>query len=323
MGKKLTGSALPRARHCAWPYRDDVSYPERPRTQASDDGTDVHTMLEHYLAGESIPAMGPRAQMIFQQVLLGFGGPEGCTPEPAYAIDVETGEARLLGTRLDRNYPELSANEVALTADWVRVTETAVDVGDLKTGFAGHVSHPRENLQLLAGCYAAAKVEKKSTAFARILIAREDEYVPLFARLDGGWMEAVLTELREIHFRTRLPSPAVAGEHCQFCPALGACPQTAQLAVLAPGDAVRWTTESLGPENDAKMILHLPLLEKAVEAIKDSLKQRAPIQLPNGKVWRETKQKRTYPDKTKLEQLPGYADTLRETEVSVYRQVKA
>lgn len=323
MGTKLTGSALPRARHCAWPYRDDVSFPERPRTQSADDGNDVHTMLEHYLAGEAVPAMGPRAQLIFQQVLQGFGGPEGCIPEPAYAIDVQTGEARLLGTRLGRAYPELKPSEVALTTDWVRVTETAVDVGDLKTGYAGHVSHPRENLQLLAASYAAAKVSGRTVAFARILIAREDEYVPLFARLDGDWMAEVLTELREIHFRTQLPSPAVPGEHCQFCPALGACPQTAQISLLAPGDGVRWTTESLSAENDAKMVLHLPLVEKAVEAIKDALKQRAPIQLPNGKVWKETKQERTYPDKAKLEQLPGYDQCLRKTEVSVYRQVKS
>ncbi len=323
MPKNLTGSALPRARHCAWPYRSDVSYPERESSRAADDGTEVHTMLECYLAGEQIPAMGPRAQMIFQQVLIGFGGPEGCIPEPAYAIDVDTGDARLLGNRLKREYPELKASEIALTADWVRLSETAVDVGDLKTGFAGHVSHPRENLQLLAGCYAAAKVAKRDVAFARILIAREDEYVPLFARLDGGWMSEVLTELREIHFRTRLPSPAVAGEHCQFCPALGACPQTAQLALLEPGDGVRWTTECLSAENDAKMVMHLPLVEKALEAVKDALKQRSPIQLPNGKVWRETKQKRTYPDRSKLELLPGYTDTLRETEVSVYRQVKS
>ena len=153
------------------------------------------------------------------------------------------------------------------------------------------MAHPRENLQLLAVAYAAAKYAKKQVAVVRILIAREDESVPLFARMDGDWMERVLAELREIYFRTQLPSPAVPGEHCSFCPALGACPQTAQLSLIEPGDAVRWTTQHISPENDAKMVTHLPLLEKAVEAIRDSLKQRAPIQLPNGKVWRETKQK--------------------------------
>ena len=322
MGTKLTGSALPRARHCAWPYREDVDYPERPRTQAADDGTEVHSMLEHWLAGEPVPAMGPRAQMIFEQVKAAFVQPSG-TPEPAFAIDLDTGEARLIGIRLNREYGELGPSEIALTTDWFRVDDASVEVGDLKTGHAGHVVHPRENLQLLAAAYAVAKFAKKTVAIVRVLIAREDEHVPLFARLDGEWMDEVLAELREIHFRTRLPSPAVPGEHCSFCPALGACPQTAQLSLLAPGDGVRWTTESVSPENDAKMVLHLPLVEKAVEAIRDSLKQRAPIHLPNGKVWRETKQTRTYPDKAKLEQLPGYAGCLRETEVSVYRQVKS
>jgi hypothetical protein len=321
MGTKLTGSQLPRARHCAWPYREDVSFPERPRTQAADDGTEVHSMLEHWLAGEPVPAMGPRAQMIFEQVKLALGKPSGM-PEPAFAIDLETGDARLIGIRLDRNYGDLKPSEIALTSDWCRVDDNLVEIGDLKTGHAAHVAHPRDNLQLLANAYAAAKWSGKTIALVRILIAREDESVPLFARMDGGWMDAVLAELREIHFRTQLPSPAVPGEHCSFCPALGACPQTAQLSLIEPGDAVRWTTQSLSAENDAKMVMHLPMLEKAVEAIRDSLKQRAPIQLPNGKVWRETKQKRTNAVKSELEKLPGYSACLRESEISVYRQVK-
>lgn len=321
MGTRLTGSQLPRARHCAWPYREDVTYTPRPVGRAAEEGTEVHSMLEHYLAGEPLPATSPRAQLIFEQVRGRIELP--ALPEPAFALNVQTGEARLIGSRLNREYGELAPGEIAMSGDWLKVTDDAVEVGDLKTGFAAHVAHPRENLQLLAVAYAAAKTYGKRIALVRILIAREDEAVPLYSRLDGEWMESVLAELQEIAFRTQLPSPAVPGEHCQFCPALGACPQTAQLSLLAPGDAVRWTTECLSAENDAKMVIHLPMLEKAVEAIKDSLKQRAPIQLPNGKVWRETKQKRTYTDKAKLEQLPGYEGCLRETEVSVYRQVKS
>lgn len=322
MGTKLTGSALPRARHCAWAYRDDVSYPERPRRQDADDGTEVHTMLEHLLAGEPIPSMGPRAQLIFQQVRPHFAA-VGYLPEPAYAINVTTGAARLIGSRLNRAYGELHADEIALTTDWSTTVGDDVEVGDLKTGFAGHVAHPRENLQLLTAAYAACKVVGKTTAIVRILIAREDESVPLFSRLDGDWMRPLLEELREIHFRTRLPSPAVPGEHCQFCPALGACPQTQQLALIEGGP--KWTTESISPENDALMVTHLPMLEKAVDAIKDALKSRAPIYLPSGKVWKETFKKMPGFDKKKAEQLLGsrYAECLKEFECSNgYRQVK-
>lgn len=313
---RLTASALPRARHCAWPYRSDVSYPERPVSREADEGTDVHEMLEHYLAGDEVPIMGPRALLIFEQVLK--ADIKG-TPEVAFAIDVETGEARVIGSRLKRNYGELKDSEIALTVDWV----TGGEVGDLKTGYAGHVAHPRENLQLLTGCYAACKVARTTSGLARIVIAREDEFVPLQAVLEGQeWMDAVLAELREIHFRTRLPSPAVAGEHCSFCPALGACPQTAQATALVAGP--RWTTEALSLENDQQMVLHLPMLKKAVEAIEDALKARGPIHLPNGKVWRETTKKIRTADKSLLEQLPGYQDCLREKEVSGgWRQVKA
>ena len=278
-------------------------------------------MLERYLAGESVPAMGPRAQLIFEQVKLGISPP--ALPEPAFAIDVATGAARLIGSRLNRNYGELGQDEIALTTDWVRVDDDSVEVGDLKTGYAGHVAHPRENLQLQAAAYAAAKVNGKRLAIAKILIAREDEFVPLFARFEGDWMEGLLVELREIHFRTRLPSPAVAGEHCQYCPALGACPQTQQLAVIEGGP--QWSTQSISPENDALMVIHLPMLEKAVEAIKDALKQRAPIQLPNGKIWKETFRTTRVLDKQKVEALLGarYPECLREIEHSGgFRQVK-
>jgi hypothetical protein len=335
MGTRLTGSALSRAKFCAWPYREDVSFPERPSGRAADDGTEVHSMLEHWLAGEPVPAMGPRAQLIFEQVKLAFDNDNtGSLPEPAYAIDVQTGEARLIGSRLNREYGALGPNEVALTTDWVRAPETmSMEVGDLKTGFAGHVAHPRENLQLRAAAYAVAKVAGVTTAVARILIAREDEFVPLFAKFEGPeWMAEILAEMREIHFRTQLPSPAVPGEHCQWCPALGACPQTTQLAKLdetATGETpVVWTTESISSENDAKMVIHLPLIKKAIDAIESSLKERAGsegIALPNGKVWRETRKTMRVLDKEKVERLlgenlPGF---MKEIETSNgFRQVK-
>lgn len=314
MPRNLTGSALSRAKHCAWPYRSDVSYPERESGRAADEGHDIHEMLECYLAGEEVPLKGPRAMLVFEQVLkASIRG----RPEVAFAIDVQSGGARVIGERLKRNYGKLSDSEIALTVDWWDGEE----VGDLKTGYAGHVAHPRENLQLLAGTYAACRVSGKEVGIARIVIAREDEFVPLFARLDGDWMKEVLGELREIHYRTRLPSPAVAGEHCQFCPALGACPQTEQVTALVAGP--RWTTEMVSRENDQQMVLHLPMLKKAVEAIEDALKARGPIELPNGKVWRETTRKIRVADKSKLEQLPGYESCLVEREVSGgFRQVK-
>jgi hypothetical protein len=317
MGTRLTGSALPRARHCAWPYRLDVVYPERPSGQAAEDGVETHTMLEHWLEGEPVPAMGPRPQTIFEQVKAYFGEPGRRRAEVAFAIDLETGAARVIGYRLGRQYGALKDSELALTVDWAGEGE----VGDLKTGFAGHVAHPRENLQLQAAAYALAKTQGLTAVIAKVLIAREDETVPLFAKIDD--FDAILAELREIHFRTQLPSPAVAGEHCQFCPALGACPQTTHLAVLEGGSAVKWTTECLSTENDAAMVMHLPMLEKAVDAIKEALKQRGPIQLPNGKIWKETFRKIVTADKKKLEQLPGYAACLSEKEVSNgFRQVK-
>lgn len=323
MGTRLTGSALPRARHCAWPYRLDVVYPEREQRQDATEGQETHSMLEHWLAGEEVPSMGPRAQTIFEQVKAYFKEPGGRAPEAAFAIDVETGEARILGYRMGRKYGPLKDSEIALTVDWAGDDE----VGDLKTGFAGHVAHPRENLQLLAGAYALAKVKKLDSVFVKILIAREDEVVPLWAKLDGGWMDSVLAELREIHFRAQLPSPAVAGEHCQFCPALGACPQTAQAGALmgaanADQPAVRWGTEFVSAENDAAMVMNLTMLEKAIDAVKDALKRRGPITLPNGKVWRESISKRRVLDKEALERTIDTTPYYRDIEIKSWRQMK-
>lgn len=316
MTTPLTGSQLDRARYCAWPYRDDVSYPERESGRAADEGTEVHSMLEQYLSGEEVVAASPRAQLIFNQVKHHVSPP--AMSEPAFAIDVATGAARHIGNRINRQYGKLGPNEIALTTDWCKPGE----VGDLKTGFAGHVKHPRENIQVLSAAYAWAKVNGESTMIGRILIGREDECIPIFSKFDGDWMEQTLTELREIHYRTRLPSPAVAGEHCQFCPALGACPQTAHTQALVAGP--KWSTERISLENDQQMVIHLPMLKKAVEAIEEALKKRGPLMLPNGKVWRETTKRIVTADKSKVEQLPGYAACLTEKEVSNgWRQVKA
>ena len=66
-------------------------------------------------------------------------------PEVAYALDLRTGRAREIGRGINRAYGELSDDEIAGTADAVKLlSPTTVYVGDFKSGW-GWVPRARDN----------------------------------------------------------------------------------------------------------------------------------------------------------------------------------
>ncbi len=126
-------------------------------------------------------------------------------------------------------------------------------------------------------------------------------------------------------------SEPVLGDHCTYCPALGACPATRQgIELVAPQslNAVRWTTDFLSLQNDSAMVEQLPAVKKALEAIETALKGRYAggpgLLLPNGKVWKEILSKRDGFDAKKAAELLGdrAAECAKTSEYTQFRQVK-
>ena len=148
--------------------------------------------------------------------------------------------------------------------------------------------------------------------------------------------------LREIdaQFRARASLEAKAGEHCRYCPALGACPETGRAVQAAtvswsgerkvelPARAV-FTTEFVSKENDARLVEEISAIKKMLESVEDALKERAKLAggvvLPSGKIWKPVLCRRTALDREKVEeylgdQLPSYMKT---TEYEQFKLVKA
>lgn len=292
----LTGSRLPIAQHCGWAFRSDVSYPERPRTQAADTGHEVHEALAAFINRDGPTELTPVSHALAVVAMKWWPAVarREFEAEIAYAYNLDTRKARVLGRNIGREYEKHGAGprDICCSTDYSGQARLGVGlVGDWKTGFAAHVDPVMENLQLKFGgmCHAMAHGEDTvELEIARISL----EGIRAESGLMGPFELSLMQSLVHQVVDSLAGSEAVPGEHCSWCPALGACPATkAALSMVGPRTAAQWTTEFLSLANDAAMVEALPALEKAVDAVKDALKARYAggpgLLLPDGKVWKE------------------------------------
>lgn len=336
MPEPITGSKLPIARHCAWWAREDALYPKRESSSAARAGTRMHDAFASYVEHRVFPPLTADQRVLADHMRDWWGqraAATGWEAEVSYAIDAKSAKARRLGKQLNRDYGELSRDEIALTVDYQWIESGSPVVGDWKTGFGAHVEPARDNLQLLAGGAA----------------------VSMASGLDGCWLEiAHVTEngvrcrdnveryfasplvlhaaMREIAFiQANIPgSTAVSGDHCRYCPALGNCPETSRsLKAVRPSSSVVWQAEYVSDDNDARLVEELSHVKKAIDAIERSLKERANakggILLPNGKIYKAILCEKSSLDQGKVAELLGgrYAECLKTISYEQFKQVKA
>ena len=329
---RLRGCSLGIARHCGWAFRDDVSYPERPRGDGAEEGNETHAAIAAAVLVQP-GVFSDEARDLCNQALghLRKYDLNNTFPEVTFAWTPNTGKARELGRMLDRKYDEagLKADEVAGTSDVVVVLEDRVVIIDWKSWATSHVAPANENAQLAFGAICAAQVYGKKKAEVQIVGLEQNRVV-----VDSHELRALDLGIWDGAFRRiveNIPgSPTCFGGHCTWCPALGACPATEKLIpatqlVKVEGKLPRWSTDALGFENDVLMAMNLPALEKAVDAVKKSLKARYPngIELDNGKIWKPIKTSRKQFDKDKAVQILGARadEAYYNVEVEQWRQV--
>jgi hypothetical protein len=330
MSRLLSGSALGIAVECGWAYHKDSSYPEPQQTDAASDGTDVHAVL----AGESVSVRPELMATVGQtREWLAKRGITILAREITYACKVTDRSIRVLGDHLNRKYLEAGLDpeyEIPITLDVVgRDQDGAFVVLDYKTGQRDYVAPAESNLQLGLGalCVASAYQTRKVRVM-NLFVAPTGCYADE-ATLGAVHLMQVQQAVDKAWLNTKKRLPTVPGEQCRFCPGLGACPSTQEnLGQLAPVIGtelygVTFTSQHVSTENDAKLAILIPMMEKALEKIKDALKTRAPIQLPNGKVWKAVVSSRSNLNKSKVEELlgPRIAECYTTVEVESYRQV--
>lgn len=329
MSARLTGSKLPLARHCRWWLRGDAVYPERPQSKAASDGHDLHALCAQVVDTGLHDAGSPTQELVMRHVRDFWKGRRG-QAETTFGLDAARGEARVIGQHLERAYPEpRTPGEIFLTVDYHELGGTnLVTVGDWKTGFAAHVEPPDDNLQLLAGGAAAMLCFGTDGAVLEIVHATEEGCFP---RRYVASPLALYQALNEIaHIQAGVDgSRAHAGEHCRFCPALGACPETGEMiGALRPGQPVQWTTEFVSEANDRLLVDELAAVKKMVDAIEDSLKERyrkTGLMLNDGKMYKAIVGRRSLLNKSKVESIlgPRIAECMEVMEYEQFRRVKA
>jgi hypothetical protein len=231
--KRFSVSKLGLLRKCgAWL---DLDYQEQPGAAATR-GTHMHAIMAAYIHSGEVSDESWFANWRNEWDLR-YSVP-GQLAELAFALSPSSGEARVIGQFLDRNYNACSGDEIPGTADVVWVNETEAVVDDFKTG---SVHADLYDAQMAGLALAASRAYGVPQVTTRCLYVDESggitPYVKHFDALD---LQDVLDELRLTIARDREPRP---GSHCTscFCPAVAVCPavhkEASQLVPL--GDILR------------------------------------------------------------------------------------
>lgn len=229
--------------------------------------------------------------------------PKSYSKERAFALNIDTFEARDLGTGLGRKYPDLGPRWTYGTLDVVGLAEDAVLVADLKTGWSD-TTPAREHWQLRMGALAAARAFGKTTAHVAIIHVRDDGEpywdTATFSELDLDATEhsvrRVVAQMeRAIEVKASGEDPTVtAGAHCARCPALGSCPASREVILATIGRTV--VPVVLNEETAPILYARLLLLDEVRDLawkVLDGYAEVSPIPAGNGYVYGATKVPRT------------------------------
>lgn len=213
------------------------------------------------------------------------------TYEVTVAWDYVSGEARILGVDLDRDYSSAKPTEYVGTADLVIVTGGHPLVADYKSARQGK-THPSKNAQLAMLALAVRSITQEEAVDVALYYldgTRADEAT--LDALDLDVFEASLRELAE-RYRSGDVGEARPGPWCHYCPSKGACPAQRQaLAMVESGTLV----EPLTVERVAAAWHRIKAIEGALEEAKRVCQDYAatyPVDLGDGTELREVEESR-------------------------------
>ena len=307
MKHRLSASRLGMARRCLYWARPDAVWPARETSSEASLGIAVHRAVQEGIgtessvdlfeyAGDLEDAQVDSLERIFAQWAMWWPKERGnlrWRAEVAVAWDVRTGKARILPPQEHRNYGDLADDEVPGTVDAFAEDGDAVRVIDWKTGRSA-IEAPATNAQLGHNGAALATVLGKSEALVQYAKLGEDTIgLPGYATLDVFSFEATRDELRTMVDAVPNAEP-VPGPWCNWCPAKGACPETAITVenVIEATSLIRRPRMSLQIENDehaAGLLIArdaaLAFLDELGKALRNYADAHHGIPLPDGTIF--------------------------------------
>lgn len=227
--------------------------------------------------------------------------PEGVA-ELAFAYDVETDRARVLGQWLGRAY-EVTATEVSGTADLVCAPSASLPRW-LVVDWKGDEEVPpaATNVQLGFYALAVARVNEVDEVDVAIGYIGHDGTIRWDRATLGPFeLEAAAARVREVFARVAAARALVAsgrtpdvskGMHCRRCPAMAACPAMTSLARELVRDVEVRTVEQevsavvqLTDAQAGEVWVRLKLARELLDGVEASLRARAEVRglpLPDG-----------------------------------------
>lgn len=279
----ITMSALPRSLNCD----GSLVFPraENP-SEWADLGNDDHDELARQTLAGTLP---PRLARIV---------PAGPRVEVKVAIDVSTGEGRIIGDGAGRDYGSLGPFEIPGSIDVLAIDIDTVVIIDWKTGHK-EVDPASRNWQLWGYALVACRALGKSKARIYIAYTNQpgqpiDEY-----ELDAMDLADFAARLAQLHVREaalkhsykagQTPSTR-EGPHCRHCTSKSVCPSKRGLLVqiASKGLAIIGDTE-MTPERARDGYFEIERLDQLVKEARARLTtyvdETGPIDLGNGKMF--------------------------------------
>lgn len=235
--------------------------------------------------------------------------PKACAAEVAFAYDVATDTARVLGMDIERAYGELLPTEYACTLDYVAlVGMEGAKVKDWKLGH-GTVTPAIRNVQLRIGALCVARAYGREYVDVE-LVRAPPGCEPWYdrARLNAYDLDVFALDLREHHARVEKDRAAVAAgdfppselsDECSYCESARFCPALAGIAkcvIAGDSDEIRRFMECTGEqaaelitlENAPRLLALYQRGKKVLEIVKEALDivaAQTPFDVGDGKVY--------------------------------------
>lgn len=215
--------------------------------------------------------------------------PQRLAHEVAFAIDVETGEARELGRGVERRY-DVADTEIPGTADVVGVSEAQVCVIDFK-GPDPRVPRAKDSGQLKTLALAAARAYGKEEAVVSFIRIRGHESWQDTATLDIFDLDCHAADLKATaslvdKARDNPDKYIREGSWCRYCPAMPSCPAKQALQRQAESGEILDTLAPLTPETAPEAYRKLRLMEDMTKRVREHVcayAREQPIDLGEGR----------------------------------------
>lgn len=312
MSARWTGSATDRVLACPASLALPSAFGEG--SDHADDGQQIHAFLYTSLTRGRAVALAEvrdadvraRCEQIDLHVLESIG--RVVDVEVAYAYDVATDEARILGRNLGRQYVGLSETEVPTTTDIELEADDGVRVLlDAKSGWRRVNADASGQLGFHAlAALMARRLDRVRVGILRIgpdghtvtpeIVERSDLDCGAFSHQVREAWDAVQAA-RALVAAGGVPN-VTTGDHCRYCPVV-ACPARVALArsVLSRDPAtIGELIATMTPAEAGDLWERYKAGEALIEAIGEALRalaMRAPLELPDGRTLEMVQQSRT------------------------------